>query len=303
MQHKNLIISIPKEIKNKIDAEFGKEYSKAGLEKIYFLYFKINKENNNYQVNSTNHTWFYGFKNRGELGQILHRLVNKIFILKISESYTIGYKSNTYSLMKPYDYKNENCYRINYYDGQVKFPMWVQKYVADGGIVKNRETTNWIKDAKNSTKSESNKDIEIKQLKAEIERLQGLLSKVDTTGQANDTAPVIASNEMVFQPVVSNEFSKNKIEDVTPDIITAHEAELHENVSEIDYSFTFSNEKFVVKNWNKLLENKDADVSMEEIYEEIYDCNTHKPESIFYGNVTILKHWDFNDNINYVEVA
>lgn len=202
MQHRNLIVSIPKEIKNKIDAEFGKEYSKAGLEKIYFIYFKINKEGNNYQVNSTNHTWMLGYKNRGELGQILKRLKDNIFLIKISEAYSIGYKSNSYSVIKPYDYKNENCYTIRFYDGQVKFPTWVQKYIADGGNAKNSETTNWVKITTKSANKESEKDIEIKRLQALLQA-NGISYSIDEGNSLeNVKTPVVVKSVPPFKAPV-----------------------------------------------------------------------------------------------------
>ena len=141
-ENKNLIISIPLKTKELIDKKFGKIYSPTDLNKIYFLVFKINKENNNYQINSRNHAYMLSLKNGGELSDILVGLTAIKVISKFS-NYEVNKTSNAYSLCKPYHYKDSNIHRINYYVGQCTFPKWVSRYIADGGIVKSKLDSNY----------------------------------------------------------------------------------------------------------------------------------------------------------------
>jgi hypothetical protein len=143
--NKNLIVSLPIQTKLTIDRLFQSEYSQLHLDKIYFLIHKINKEGQ-YQINAKNHAWFFGLK-CGEVTAILRRLTNNNIITLVGE-YVQGKASNKYSLAQPFDIRTNNLHRINYYAGQVKFPTWVTKFVADGGVVKNGTTTNWVKDEK-----------------------------------------------------------------------------------------------------------------------------------------------------------
>jgi hypothetical protein len=172
-KNNNLIVSIPTYIKSMIDLHFA-DYSVKDREKIYFLIYKINNENE-YQIHNGNHSWMLGL-NTGEVSNILAKLQNLELIRK-SKQYAAGVRSNEYKLVTPYNYKLVDVATIHYYEGQCAMPIWVQKYVADGGIVKSLATTNYKKTAK-PIKVKSNlieKDAEIESLKAEVAHLNSLL--------------------------------------------------------------------------------------------------------------------------------
>lgn len=185
--NKNLCISLPTAIKTKIDRLYQDrlspvQYNSTDLNKIYFLVHIINKRKS-YPLNNGKHAWMLSLK-CGEVSEILHRLVSNN-IIKIDKEFAIGSNSNTYSMVTPYDYKSSDCFRLNYYEGQIKFPTWVQRWVADGGNAKDAKTTNWVKvQTKKPVKKIATldeKDLVIKQqaneiefLKAELAALKGL---------------------------------------------------------------------------------------------------------------------------------
>ncbi|MBC6112986.1 hypothetical protein ACFOG5_09735 [Pedobacter fastidiosus] len=135
-----LVINLPITIKSVIDAEFT-TYSKNNLEKIYFLVWKINKEKD-YQLHIGNHAEFFGLK-RGEITKILNSL-RRLLLIFNSESYSAGYKSNTYQVYKIFKLTTSD-YQVFYYPSQNNLPMWVQKYIADGGTIRSSKHTNWVK--------------------------------------------------------------------------------------------------------------------------------------------------------------
>lgn len=198
----NLIVSLPTQTKLTIDRLFQSEYSQIHLDKIYFLIHKINKEGQ-YQVNAKNHAWFFGMK-CGEITAILHKLTNNN-IIQLVGGYVKGKSSNKYALPTPYDIRTNNLHRINYYKGQVKFPTWVAKYVADGGIVKNSSTSNWIKAQKqpkikntsvfNDTAIKlAQKDLLIAELRNEVAELKALLN-IQPEAEIKPLVTSIESNE------------------------------------------------------------------------------------------------------------
>lgn len=271
--NKNQIISIPREIKKAIDTAFGDTYSNTDLEKIYFLYFKINKENNNYQINTTNHTWMLGFKNRSELSKILDKMVS-IPIIKKVDNYQVGIKSNSYALLKTYDYKNENCYRINYYQGQVKFPVWVQKYIADGGIVKNKNTTNYVKPTPESKSTDDSKLVV--ELRAEIASLRAQLIQSNTSVVEGVLTPV----EALFEPVkTDNKFNKKKVDE--------------------PHIYQYENENYTVDQWQLLLTS--YEYTPEDLEEAIGESYSSKP--IIVGNFKVKKTYDFNTQTFNVSIV
>lgn len=180
--NKNLCISLPTAIKTKIDRLYQSKYTSTDLNKIYFLVHIINKKKS-YPLNNGKHAWMLSLK-CGEVSEILHRLVsNKI--IQIEKEFTIGSNSNIYSMATPYDYKSPDCFHLNYYAGQIKFPTWVQRWVADGGNAKDAETTNWVKvpnekPVKKVSKSQDEKDLIIAAQAKEIAMLKAQLAALST---------------------------------------------------------------------------------------------------------------------------
>jgi len=173
-----LVFNLPITIKSAIDAEFT-TYSKNNLEKIYFLVWKINKERN-YQLHIGNHAEFFGLK-RGEITKILSSL-KRLLIIYNSESYAAGYKSNTYQTLKPFKITPSD-YQLFFYPSQSNLPMWVQKYIADGGTVRSAKHTNWVKPAQvkivKETGSMAALQEEIEALKVQLEERDLLISQLE----------------------------------------------------------------------------------------------------------------------------
>ena len=128
-----LIISISKKLKTLIEDKFSSIYSENDLIKIYFLIYKINKEGI-YQIKNSDHAWMLSMR-KDEVSNILDTLT-ETGVIKLVTKHKSGERSRSFQLIHPFDYKSEDCFRINFYEGQSKFPIWVQKYIADGGIVK-----------------------------------------------------------------------------------------------------------------------------------------------------------------------
>lgn len=176
----NLVIGIPNYIKNAIDSHFANDYSPKDIAKIYFIIHKINRSGQ-YQLNNRNHSWMLGFRT-DELSNILVKLQNLKLITKIrshsfSEKAPQNNTSSLFGMYTPFNYNDNNIYRLNYYEGQCAFPIWVQKYLSDGGVVKSSKHSNYKKAAK--VEKVDPKDEEIAKLKGEIAELNKLLDMAE----------------------------------------------------------------------------------------------------------------------------
>ena len=191
-KNNSLIVSIPTYLKIKIDEAFQSTYSATDLSKIYFLVYKINKEGV-YQVHIHNHAWMLSLR-KDEPSNILSTLVT-LGIIKLVSKHRAKEKSRSYQLNKAYDYKSTDCFRINYYEGQCKFPIWVSRYLADGGIVKAKEHSNYQKKAGDS------KDLLISSLQERIKHLEAQLGIIE---QSSDIKPLVSESVVLLkQPSVS----------------------------------------------------------------------------------------------------
>lgn len=198
IKNNNFILAIPTKIKEAIDKQFP-SYTNTDLVKIYFLVYKINKETP-YQVHSKNHVWMLSLKNGAELKYILEGLKTLKIIYEGTVA-RIGYTSNTYKIVSKYDYKHESCFRINYYEGQTKFPIWVRKYVSDGGLVKGEEFSNYKKilsiDAKDLDTVVLDQKKTIEDMASQIKLLQAELASLKQSIPTGEVLPVLAIEDVI----------------------------------------------------------------------------------------------------------
>lgn len=179
-----LIINIPTAVKIKIDSEFS-EYSTKNLVKIYFLVDKINREGN-YQVNIRNHSEMLGWKT-GEVTSVLSRL-QKLLIIRISESYVIGMKSNKYQVIE--NFNTTNTHKLFFYESQADLPKWVQKYIADGYTVMGKKYSHYNPEAKPDLATINKQQAaRILELEAELAALKASIVFNDNLSVSNEKVP------------------------------------------------------------------------------------------------------------------
>lgn len=137
---KTIYLNVPKELNLQL---LFSEFKPVFIPKIQFLIHQINFNhfNGGYQINKKNHSWFLGIKD-GELSIILNRLLDNEIIIKTGH-FRPGERSNAYSMVNPYDYKNNDA--IAKYAYQVDKYTFLQKWVADNNIVRSQNDSKYIK--------------------------------------------------------------------------------------------------------------------------------------------------------------
>lgn len=192
--HTNLIFSIPTEMKTQIDYYFKDIFTAKNLEKIYFLVYKINKSGT-YQLHKKNHSAMLSVKD-GILTKMINGLLD-LEIIKLVGNYFAGERSKCYQVNFQYDYKLVQCYTVKYFEGEAKFPIWVSRYIADGGVVKANEYSKYIK-----VKTVNPKDIIIQQLQAKVAELEAQLNMV--APQPVPVAEPVNHTSIVADPIKSS---------------------------------------------------------------------------------------------------
>jgi len=122
-----------------------------------------------YQINSTNHSSFFGIK-KGDLALIIRRLVDAGVIKKV-KNYSPGNTSNTYQMVQAFSI--ENAQKSFYGIEEITF---LRKWVADDYIVKNPSDSKFVKETKSKKATIASQQKEINDLKALLFDVLGKLN-------------------------------------------------------------------------------------------------------------------------------
>ncbi|WP_158798113.1 hypothetical protein [Pedobacter sp. L105] len=161
-----LTVNIPFIIKKQIDEAFS-DFTRTDIPKIYFIVYKIASQLDK-QVNNKDYTSMLGLTG-GKFTRILSTLKQEMIIMGGTGA-SKGYTSNTYNIVREYDFNSSNNFQLHYYNSQRNLPIWVQKYLCDGYTVKNTSKSSFSKPAKatNKPSAKQSMQIEIDALKAKI---------------------------------------------------------------------------------------------------------------------------------------
>lgn len=143
------------------------------IPKIQCLLHLINRDANKggYQLNSKNHTWFFGI-NTIEFSRIIKRLVDNN-IIKLVSNHQSGEVSRVYKMVQPFTQSDSNKHVYN----SDSF-LFIQKFVADNYMVVHPKNSKFIKVAKTKVKkvSTDSRDILIQELRERISQLESMLN-------------------------------------------------------------------------------------------------------------------------------
>ena len=185
---KTIYLNVPKELNLQL---LFNEFKPVFIPKIHFLIHQINFNhfNGGYQINIKNHSWFFGIKD-GELSAIISKLLDNDIITKTG-NYQRGKKSNSYSMVDPYTYKDNDA--IAKYAYQVEKYSFLQKWVADKNVVKSQKDSAFIKASSKG---------QIQQLQDEIKALRKQLAKYEAQTKVNDLLDQPEASLQVIDPAI-----------------------------------------------------------------------------------------------------
>lgn len=193
---KQVSFNIPKAVNFEL---LFNDISPVYLPKIHFLINQINFNTNNnraYQLNTQNHKWFLGINGK-DLTTIVNRLLDNEIIKRVGFAKK-GKVSNAYQMVQSFDVKNmDESISITY---PVSKYIFIQKWLADGYIVKAKKFSAFQKDNKTSTK-EQKLMTKLEQAQAEIEALKARISELEI----NNVKDIASSISNKIEPLIKSQ--------------------------------------------------------------------------------------------------